>query len=103
MKPKQHLIDAARADGTMNRANQLLSAVQILNCTANSLLEEANDLLRKKSLCLGEIKKLHGIYVRSADMYFKEFSKFVLTEKEKMDMFSDMEEFEKIFKKWAKL
>ena len=45
MKPKQFLIEAARANGSIDRMNQLFSAVQILNAQANTFISETADLL----------------------------------------------------------
>lgn len=44
MKPRKQLIDAAVANGSIDRMNMLLSATHLLNCEANSLVEEASDL-----------------------------------------------------------
>lgn len=103
MKPKKQLINAAIANGSMDRMNMLLSAAQLLNCEANDLVEEASDLMAENGLLLGDLKKLHNDFVRVADKYFKEFATLVETEKSKMDMFSDLEEFDKAFRKWAKV
>lgn len=37
MKPRKQLIDAAIANGIMDRMNMLLSAAHLLNCEANDL------------------------------------------------------------------
>lgn len=103
MKPKKDLIKAAEADGSIDRLNSLLSAVHILNCEANMLVEEAADLMNAKGLLLGNLKRLHNSFVKSADMYFLEFSSLVETEKSKMDMFRDMDDFDAKFREWAKL
>lgn len=92
MKPKKDLIKAAEADGSIDRLNSLLSAAHILNCEANMLVEEAADLMNAKGLLLGNLKRLHNSFVKSADMYFLEFSSLVETEKSKMDMFRDMDD-----------
>lgn len=60
MKPKKQLIEAAEADGSMERMNMLLSAAHLLNCEANSLIEEASDIMAAKGLMLGDLKKLHN-------------------------------------------
>lgn len=70
MKPKKDLIKAAEADGSIDRLNCLLSAAHILNCEANMLVEEAADLMNAKGLLLGNLKRLHNNFVKSADMYF---------------------------------
>ena len=74
MKPKKDLIKAAEADGSIDRLNSLLSAAHILNCEANMLVEEAADLMNAKGLLLGNVKRLHNNFVKSADLYFLEFS-----------------------------
>lgn len=103
MKPKKQLIDAAITNGSMDRINMLLSAAHLLNCEANSLVEEASDVVAHNGLLLGDLKKLHNDFVRVADRYFKEFATLVGTEKSKMDMFSDLEGFDNAFRKWAKV
>lgn len=103
MKPRKQLIDAAIANGSMDRMNMLLSAAHLLNCEANDMVEEASDLMAENGLLLGDLKKLHNDFVRVADRYFKEFATLVTTETSKMDMFSDLEDFDKAFRKWAKV
>lgn len=103
MLPKKKLVDAAIADGSMDRMNMLLSAAHLLNCEANNLVEEASDIMAEKNLLLGDLKKLHSDFVRCADRYFREFATLVTTETAKMDMFSDLESFDKSFRNWAKV
>lgn len=103
MKPKKNLIEAAVANGSMDRMNMLLSAAHLLNCEANSLVEEASDVMSQNGLLLGDLKKLHNDFVRVADKYFKEFAILVVTEKSKMDMFSDLDGFDSAFREWAKV
>ena len=64
MKPKKSLVDAAVKDGSMDRLNMLLSAAHLLNCEANSLIEEAADVMRAKGLLLGDLKKLHNDFLK---------------------------------------
>lgn len=103
MKPKQTLIKQATANGSMDRMNQLLSAAHILHCEANNLVEEASDLMLSHGLMLGMLKKRHSDLTKSADVYFKEFASMVCTDKSKMDMFSDLDDFDQSFRKWAKV
>lgn len=103
MKPKKELINAAVTDGSMDRLNQLLSASQILLCEANTLIEEASDLMAVKGLMLGILKKKHNDFVKSADTYFKEFGSMITTDKTKMDMFGDIDDFDNSFRQWAKI
>ena len=103
MKPKKHLIARAEANGSIARLNQLLSVSHILLCEANGLLEEAADLMASNGLLLGELKQLHNRFTTAADRYFNEFASMVNTEKQKMDMFTDMDEFHELLRKWSKL
>ena len=103
MIAKKDLIDKATAGGAMDKMNQLISAAHILNCEANSLVEEASDLMDKYGLLLGDLKMRHNSFVRSADVYFSTFASMVKNEKNKMDMFKDLEDFDKEFRKWAKI
>lgn len=103
MKPKEIFIKNAIANGSIERLNILLSAAHILNCTANQYAEEAADLMAENGLLLGRLKQLHNNFVKSADMYFREFAGMVFNEKTKMAMFQDMDSFDKVFRDWAKI
>ena len=74
MKAKQALIQRAVKNGAIEKVNKLLSAAHILNCEANSLIEEASDILRENGLLIGELKKYHTDFVKCADRYFTEFA-----------------------------
>lgn len=103
MKPKDVFIKRAIANGSVERLNILLSAAHILNCAANQYAEEAADLMAENGLLLGRLKQLHNNFIKSADMYFREFAGMVFNEKTKMAMFQDMESFEEVFRAWAKI
>lgn len=103
MKAKKEIIDRAVSNGTMDRVNRLISAAHLLNCEANSLIEETADLLKANGLLLGDLKKLHNDFVKCADRYFREFGTMVTDQGKKMDMFTDMDEFDAMFRKWAKI
>ena len=103
MKPKKEKIEAAIKDGSMERMNMLLSAAHLLNSESNNLVEEASEVMGKKGILLGDLKKLHSDLVRCADRYFKEFATLVTTENSKMDMFNDLDDFDKAFREWAKV
>ena len=103
MKPKKSLVDAAVKDGSMDRLNMLLSAAHLLNCEANSLIEEGADVMRAKGLLLGDLKKLHNDFLKCADRYLKEFSTLVVNDQSKMDMFEDLQSFDTAFRTWAKV
>ena len=103
MKPKKTLIARAVANGSITRLNQLLSASHILLAEANSLVEEASDLMAANGLMLGGLKQMHNRFTQAADRYFQEFGSMVETEQQKMSMFRDMDGFDAYFRRWAKL
>lgn len=103
MKPKKILIERAKANGAIDRMNVLFSGMQILNAEANSLAEECADILMDHGLMIGRLKQLHNLFVKSADNYFNEFKNCIFSEEKKMDMFSDMDSFDEIFRKWSNI
>ena len=103
MKPKEILIKNAIENGSVERLNILLSAAHILNCAANQYAEEAADLMAENGLLLGRLKQLHNNFIKSADMYFREFAGMVFNNQTKMAMFTDMESFDKVFREWSKI
>ena len=103
MKPKDVFIKRAIANGSIERLNILLSAAHILSCTANQYAEEAADLMEENGLLLGRLKQLHNNFIKSADMYFREFAGMVFNDEKKMAMFQDMDSFDEVFRAWAKI
>lgn len=102
MKAKKEIIQRAVNNGSMAKVNRLLSAAHLLNCEVNNLIEETADILRRNGLLIGELKKYHSDFLKCADRYFAEFATMV-EENEKMNMFEDMDEFDRMFRKWAKI
>ena len=81
----------------------LLSAAHILFAEASNIYGEAADIMRDNGLLLGELKMLQSRYEKAQDRYFCEFASMVDTEKSKMDMFMDLEDFDCKFREWADL
>lgn len=103
MRPKKKVIERARTNGSIDRLNQLLSAVHLLVCTANNYMEESSELLHENGLLLGELKKAFNNYVYSADRYFAEFGIMINGQESKMEMFKDIDEFDKYFRIYNKI
>ena len=103
MRPKEILIKKAIENGSVERLNILLSAAHILNCAANQYAEEAAALMEENGLLLGRLKQLHNNFIKSADLYFREFADMVFNDQTKMAMFQDMESFDKVFREWSKI
>ena len=66
-------------------------------------MEEASDLLKENGMLLGEIRRLHNAFTRSADMYFRCFAGMIRESGQGDAYFKDLEEFDRFFRKWAKL
>ena len=103
MTPKKQLIEKAKANGSIDRMNQLLSASHILSCAANQYAEEAADLMQQNGLMIGRLKFLHNSFLKAADAYFREFASMITEEENKMNMFSDMDGFDAVFRSWSKI
>lgn len=103
MTPKKSIIERAKEDGTLARVNQLLSAAHVLRCEAANLIGETADLLESRGLLMGELKKCHSDLDKVQDRYFYEFTRMITTEQSGEDLFADCDEFDKGFRKWAKL
>ena len=54
-------------------------------------------------MMIGEVKKMHNAFVKCADRYFNEFAKMIDNNNAGMDMFEDMESFDRVFRHWAKI
>ena len=103
MQPKKKIIDRAIENGAMERVNMLLSAAHLLKCETANLIGETSDILIENGLMMGELKKLFNDLDKAQDRYFSEFTKMVDTPKRGKDLFSDCDEFDKMFREWAKL
>lgn len=103
MKPKKELIERARSNGSIERLNILLSASHILNCTSNQYAEEAASLMEENGLLIGRLKQLHNNFLKSADQYFSEFARMIFEQETKMDLFSNMESFDRVFRQWSRI
>ena len=103
MTPKKTIIEKAKEGGTLAKVNQLLSAAHVLRCEAANLIGETADLLESRGLLMGELKKLHNDLDKVQDRYFYEFTQMITTEQSGKDLFSDLDEFDKGFRKWAKI
>ena len=103
MKAQKQVLEKAKANGSIYRASHLLSAAYLLNTEASNIVEEAGDILRRNGLLLGEIKQCQNAFTKAADRYFSLFAEMVKESGKVMDYYSDLEEFDNAFRKWAKL
>ena len=52
---------------------------------------------------MGDLKKLHNDLDKVQDRYFNEFTQMITSKQSGKDLFSDLDEFDVNFRKWAKL
>lgn len=57
MKPRKKIIEEAKADGTLDKCDRLISAAFLLFVIAQDFYDEAGEKLKKHGLLLGEDKK----------------------------------------------
>lgn len=103
MRPPKQTVDKARSNGSIDRASERLSAAYLLSCEANNLVDEAAEILKENGLLLGEIKQLHNNFMTAASRYFREFADMIKISGKSMEFFADLEDFDKVFRKWSKL
>lgn len=103
MKPPKTVVERAKANGSIDRASLLLSAAYLLNSEASNLVEEAGDILRANGLMMGELKKLQNAFTKSADRYFADFAAMIGESGKEKEYFTDLEDFDRAFRKWAKI
>lgn len=103
MRLKKKIIDAAIANGSIERVDELMSAAQILITEAHCIIDETIEILGYNKLRSGELQASANRYLKSAEEYFKLFASAVNKEENKMQMFKDIDEFDEKFREWAAL
>lgn len=103
MRPPKNIVERAKANGSIDRASILLSAAYLLNSEAYMLIDEAADILHSNGLMMGELKKLQNAFTKSADRYFADFAAMIGESGKEKEYFTDLEDFDKAFRKWAKI
>lgn len=103
MKAKKHLLDKAKRDGAAQRINELISASYMLISEALVLQSEADDTLRKYGLVYAEIKQRANALQREFDKYFSCVKSMITEDTQKEAYFTDLDNFDKVFRKYAKL
>ncbi len=101
MLPSKKIVDRAFENGTIDKVGRLLSAAHILNMEADMLVDEASDTLEKAGLRIGMLKKLHSDFIKRFDRYCSEFARMIPSKEMKQNMFNDLEDFDKKFRRWA--
>ena len=96
MKPRKKLIEEAKADGTLDKCDRLISAAFLLFAIAQDFYDEAGEKLKKHGLLLGEDKKQFNKSIDEMCKYTRDFSQTFLNGREGGKMFNeDWEKYEK--------
>lgn len=103
MQIKKEIIERAKKNGVMDYASMLLSAAYLLNSEAYMLISEAQDMLGRNGLAMGTLKHLHNMYEKASNRYFMDFASLIKESGKKMEYFQDLDDFDRVFKKWAKI
>ena len=103
MKAKKHLLDKAKQDGAAQRINKLISVSYMLISEALVLQSEADDTLRKYGLVYAEIKQRANALQKEFDKYVSCVKTRITDDAQKEAYFTDLGNFDKIFRKYAKL
>lgn len=96
MKPRKKIIEEAKADGTLDKCDRLISSAFLLFVIAKDFYDEAGEKLKKHGLLLGEDKKQFNKSIDEMCKYTRDFSQTFLNGREGGKMFNeDWEKYEK--------
>lgn len=103
MRPKKEQIARVKADGADVKLNQLLSAAYMTISEGYLLYSDAEELLSKYGLKIGESKHLLNRVEKSFQDFFNNFKQLVTTDEQRNNYFSDLDGFDRHFRKWARI
>lgn len=89
MKPRKTLIEEAKADGTLDKCDRLISSAFLLFVIAQDFYDEAGEKLLKHKLLLGEDKKQFNKSIEEMSKYTRDFAQTFLNGREGGRMFSE--------------
>lgn len=89
MKPRKKLIEEAKADGTLDKCDRLISSAFLLFVIAQDFYDEAGEKLSKHKLLLGEDKKQFNKSIDEMNKYTRDFAQTFLNGREGGQMFSE--------------
>ena len=97
MKAKQKDIDAAKADGTIDRIKKLCSAIVVLNNTIEMLMGDVDVALAKHNLSIGELKQQINATYKTLERYYMVMMEYC-SEYQVRALMADTDEFYKFYK-----
>lgn len=103
-KKEYLMMQQAHKERQKYRLNTLVQAAHMAVTISLNLLSEAEDILDETKLVLnGDIMERQRKFLKRADKYCQEFSRYIKTDEEKQYYWENLEELEKKFRKWAGL
>lgn len=103
MRPKKEQLARVKADGVDVKINKLLSAAYMTISEGYLLYSDAEELLSKYGLKLGESKRLLNRVEKSFQEFFDNFKQLVTDETQRNNYFADLDGFDRHFRKWARI
>ena len=101
MNPSKEKLIYAQKEGTINRIKKLSAALHLLMCESSAIFQELTDLLERNNMMIGLIKRYANGVLYNSDMFFREFSKMIKDDTSKMNVFKDIDVFDKKFRDFA--
>ena len=101
MIPRKELVEMAVNSGAIDKAALMLALAYITISAGNNFMEESNDYIQRYGVVVGELKKAHNDFVKSADRYFRICSDMFSKECSVTDYFNDLDKLEKRIRAWA--
>lgn len=98
MNPSKEKLIYAQKEGTINRIKKLSAALHLLMCESSAMFQELSDLLERNNMMIGLSKKYANGVLYNSDMFFREFSKMIKDDVSKMNVFRDIDFFDKKFR-----
>lgn len=101
MKPKKEILDKAMKEGAIDRAANMIALSYVTLSCANSFIGEADDIMERYGLLVGELRQAHNAFVKSADRYFRVCCDIFNKNVSVNDYFHDLENLESLIRKWS--
>lgn len=98
MNPSKEKFIYAQKEGTINRIKKLSAALHLLMCESSTIFQELTDLLERNNMMIGLSKRYANGVLYNSDMFFREFSKMIKDDVSKMNVFKDIDIFDKKFR-----
>lgn len=102
MTPSKKAIESLQADAEMmSFVNKRLTASYLLMSIAFDYINEANDVLKSRGLCIGEAKASFKRLEKDFDMYNTRMKQFTIGDVKNLDFCDDFDSLKKIINEFC--